>query len=303
MPRVEMSERADAIEVRGQGFELAFDRKSGTISSFKYRGTELVRSGPQPHFWRPPTDNDRGNRMPGRCGVWRNAGRDRKVDSVDAAKTAECAVRVTVKSRLAANDSPYESTFTVYGSGDVVVANRFEPKGKLPELMRFGMQMTVPAGFERFTWYGRGPQETHWDRKLGARVGVWSGTVDEQFVDYSEPQENGNKADVRWAALEGEGGAGLLVVGMPLLNVSALHYTTADLEGAKHTFEMTKRDFVTLNIDLEQTGVGGDNSWGARPHGWCTLAPKPYSYSFRLRPFSRGEAPAELARQRMPGQD
>jgi len=64
------------------------------------------------------------------------------------------------------------------------------------------MQITIPGGFETVTWYGRGPQETYWDRKSGARVGLYSGSVDEQFVDYCEPQENGNKTDVRWLAAD-----------------------------------------------------------------------------------------------------
>ena len=47
------------------------------------------------------------------------------------------------------------------------------------------------------------------------------------------PQENGNKTDVRWIALTREDGAGLLVVGMPLIEASAHHYTAADLDAAQ----------------------------------------------------------------------
>ena len=109
--------------------------------------------------------------------------------------------------------------------------------------------------------------------------------VADQFFDYSEPQETGNKTDVRWVALTNNRGVGLLAVGMPLLSVNALHYTTDDLQSAKHSYQMTRRDFVTLNLDLQQMGVGGDNSWGARPHDEFQLKPQPYSYGFRLRPF------------------
>ena len=56
-------------------------------------------------------------------------------------------------------------------------------------------------GYEQFTWYGRGPHETYMDRKEGAQVGVYRGTVDEQFVPYVVPEENGNKTDVRWVTL------------------------------------------------------------------------------------------------------
>ena len=33
------------------------------------------------------------------------------------------------------------------------------------------------------------------------RVGVYESTVDQEWVEYMRPQENGNKTDVRWIAL------------------------------------------------------------------------------------------------------
>jgi beta-galactosidase len=159
------------------------------------------------------------------------------------------------------------------------------------------MQMTIPGGFETVTWYGRGPHETYWDRKSGARVGVYSGSVDEQFVDYCEPQENGNKTDVRWLSLTNDAGTGLLVVGEPLVGFSAHHFTARDIESAKHGYQIERHDDITLSVDKEQTGVGGDDSWGALPHEEYILRPAPMSYSFRLRPITASDRPAmELAR-------
>jgi beta-galactosidase len=37
-----------------------------------------------------------------------------------------------------------------------------------------------------------------------------------------------------------------------------------DLETAKHDIELPRRNFVTVNLDGFQTGVGGDSSWGYR---------------------------------------
>ena len=128
-------------------------------------------------------------------------------------------------------------------------------------------------------------------------MGQWSGTIDEQFVDYSEPQENGNKTDVRWLSLTDEGGEGLLVIAEPLISFSAHHHTTEDLEDAKYSWQMERRDDITLSIDMQQTGVGGDDSWGARTHDRYTVWPEPLTYSFRLRGIGPGDPPAaELAR-------
>ena len=67
-------------------------------------------------------------------------------------------------------------------------------------------------------------------------------------------------------ALKNNGGVGLLAVGSPLLSVNALHHTTDDLQSAKHVFELPPREVTVLNLDHQQQGVGGDDSWGAWPH-------------------------------------
>jgi beta-galactosidase len=178
------------------------------------------------------------------------------------------------------------------------VSASFEPADtKLPQLLRFGMQMTLPPDFERVSWLGPGPQETYSDRK-NAKLGIYSGTVASQFyADYTEPGETGNKADARWLALRNSSGAGLLAVGLPLLSANALHYTTEDLNSAAHAFELPRRDFVTLNLDHKQQGVGGDNSWGMWPHKEFLIPCQACSYSFRLRALRPGEQPARVAHQ------
>ena len=92
-----------------------------------------------------------------------------------------------------------------------------------------------------------------------------------------------------------------MAVGMPLLSMSALHYSIEDLSqeqrGTKHTIYLQECDFVALNLDYKQTGVGGDDSWHARPHLQYTLIPKNYSYSFRLRPIEKGDNLIEISKQ------
>ncbi|UCG48156.1 MAG: hypothetical protein JSU94_22100, partial [Phycisphaerales bacterium] len=91
---------------------------------------------------------------------------------------------------------------------------------------------------------------------------------------------------VRWMALTDKNGLGLLAIGMPLIDASAWPFSMQDLEKATHIHELPARDFITVNLDYKQMGVGGDDSWGARTHPEYTLPAKPYSYSFRLRPYA-----------------
>jgi beta-galactosidase len=183
-----------------------------------------------------------------------------------------------------------------------VVDGRLTPgSGPLPELPRFGMQMAVPAALSTMTWLGRGPHENYWDRATGAAVGRYSGKVVDLVHEYVRPQENGNRTDVRWLALTDASGAGILASGLPLLSVSAWPYTMDDLEKAAHTNELPRRDTITLNLDYRQTGVGGDDGWGARPHADYTLDAKPYAYRFRLRAYAPSMGPLEdVARRPVP---
>ncbi len=285
MPDLAVEESTAAYQVTGDSFQLTIDKDSGSIESFIFQGKELVTRPLAPNFWRAPIDNDNGNRMPERQSVWRTAGPGRVVIDTDVQQPNPNEVRIQVDCLLPAGKSDLSIIYTIYGSGDVVVESSFKPGMELPNLPRFGMQMGIPGEFDTITWYGRGPHESYWDRKTGAAVGLYSGSVEEQIHPYIRPQEVGNKTDVRWVTLTNEDGAGLRIVGQPLLSVSAWPFSMSDLEGAEHTFELNHRNFVTLNIDFKQMGVGGDNSWGARPHPEYTLPAKPYTYSFRITPI------------------
>jgi beta-galactosidase len=293
------------LRIEGDRFAVTFDKRNGEIISLTYEGKELIRSGPAPNFWRAPTDNDFGNDMPERLGVWREAGRTRRIDDVSIRQNSDRDFIIDVVATLTAGQSRYETTYRVFGTGDIIIKNRFIPGAiGLADMPRFGVSMTVPAGLENMEWYGRGPHETYWDRKAGAAVGVYRGKVEEQYHPYARPQENGNKTDVRWVALTDDDGIGLLAVGMPLLSVSALPFGIEDLDPGpvkkqRHTIDVKKRDWITLNLDYRQMGVGGDTSWGARTHEGYTLPAKEYTYTFRLRPFSpRDGTPMSLSKQK-----
>ena len=189
----------------------------------------------------------------------------------------------------------WQTTYTVKGDGEIIVAAEFKPASSgLPKLPRLGMQMILPAGFDRITWFGPGPQETYCDRK-DAKVGRYSGTVGQQlYPHYTEPGETGNKVDVRWVALTNQKGVGLMVTGAPLLSVNALPYTTADLQSAKHPYQLAARDFTVLNLDWKQQGVGGDDSWGAWPHEPYLIPYAAQAYTFHLRPISTEKTSSHL---------
>jgi beta-galactosidase len=295
----QVSQDDSIIKVSGEDFVILFDREKGSIRSWKHRERELVRTGLQPNFWRALIDNDRGRNMMKSQGIWQKAmegasGKCEVLPKDDVNGRLVAKVRSTCT--LPAVQAQWETTYIVHGDGAVEVSARFLPqKADLPKIPRIGMQMTLPADITRITWFGPGPQETYIDRK-DARVGVYSGLIKDQFCsNYSEPGETGNKVDARWVALERKSGGGLLALGLPRLSVNALNYGTDDLNAGKHPHELPLRDYVTLDLDLVQQGVGGDNSWGQWPHAEHLIPCKEYSYRFLLQPFTKGQNPARLA--------
>jgi beta-galactosidase len=303
---IEFEETESEAKIDGKTFSIVFNKGQGIITSWKYKGKEFLRMGPVPHLWRAPTDNDFGGDMPARLRIWRDAGKNRTVQSFHIAQINIRLIRVTVSFELPAEASKWDAVYEIYGSGDVVLKNTFVPgDDRLPEIPRVGITMALKGEFENMSWFGRGPHENYWDRKTSACVGLYEGKVIDQYHPYIRPQENGYKTDVRWVALTDSEGTGFLAVGEPYVSASALPFLNEDFDEGpekvqRHTFHIKQRDLVTLNLDYKQMGVGGDTSWGerARPHPEYTLYPnRVYSYSLRLRPFSNKEnIPMELSK-------
>jgi len=199
----------------------------------------------------------------------------------------EYSARITVHGELAGVDSAYEMKYTVYGNGNVTVECSYTPgKEQIPMMPRFGTDLILSPGLENITWYGRGPAATYVDRNY-ERVGVYKSTVEKEWNEYSKPQENSNKVDVRWVALTNDRGTGLLAVGSPLLSVSALHYSEQEIDEADYSFKLKRHAQVYLNLDLKQMGVGGVDSWSGRAFPlpeYRIDGNQPYSYRYRLIP-------------------
>ncbi|MFO7683327.1 MAG: glycoside hydrolase family 2 TIM barrel-domain containing protein [Chloroflexota bacterium] len=289
-----------SVTISGDNFTVCFSPQNGALTRFTAAGVELITSPLVPNLWRVPIDNEIATtvivpvsrfagygRQP-----WRNVAEQRKLVTFNVVQLSAGVVKVRAAWRmknshfdkLRGRHSLWETTYTVYGSGDVVVDSRFTP-GR--DMVRFGMMLDVAGQFRRVTWLGKGPHETMWDRQDGAAVGLYALPVEEMIHDYARPQENGNRSEVRWATLTDETGRGLLVAdaGGTLLNLSARPYTQADLANAERIHQLPRRENVTLHIDYRQKGVGGDVPSGSQPHEEYRLhKDHEYRYAFRLRP-------------------
>ncbi len=299
----EVEEGPREILVKGRDIILRFDRMDGTLASFVSKGRELIHSGPEPNFWRAPTDNDFGNQMNRRLAVWRRASLVRELRSLSARSESAGTAVVTAEYFLPSVRATHTVRYEIRGDGETRVINEFSPQdvSKLPEMPRIGLKMALPGEYGEVRWYGRGPWENYADRKTSALVGLYEMRVSEQDLPYASPQEYGNRTDTRWLAVRDPEGYGLLVSGEPLFEFSALPYwpedLTLDSRGAKHPPEILRRDFTCLTIDHAQMGVGGDDSWGARVHPQYTVPARAWTYALMFRPLSPGDDPAAMARR------
>ncbi len=305
------------LEVNGTDMMLVFDLEKGRLDSYIYKGKELLKKAPEPDFWRAPTDNDYGYDMDKLLGVWKKAGERSVVTKAGISQPSPSKVVVVfsydIPDEKGAKIAGYVSTYTIYGSADLVVSNQFaKVSGQIPEIPRMGMQMQLPLEFSNLRWLGRGPHENYADRKTSADVGLYESSVADQYTPYIRPSENGYKTDTRWLTLTDDDGTGVLVSGAPLFCFSALNNTHDDFESpgkigqyrkdAKtantHTIDIKPREFVNLNVDLGQMGVGGDNSWGALIHPEYRFLDTKYEYSFRIRPVVKDDDILKLAKER-----
>lgn len=297
---LEVIETMDGWKIQGNGFETAFNLQ-GRLVSYVYKGQQLLLSPLAPSFWRAPTDNDFGAGQQKRSRVWKEAGETAVATNAEMHRVDD-AIEVSNIHTLASVQAVLRETYRVSGDGSIQVSYALEVSGKdQPTIPRVGMQLDMPKSFDRVSWYGRGPEESYQDRKYGAHIGRYQGTVSEQFHPYVRPQETGNKTDVRWMAVRNSKGLGLVFVADETLNASVLHYHAEDLDPGvekqqTHAAELRERNLTQVRIDYRQNGLGGIDSWGALPLQEYRLLYKNYAYSFRIYPIGMAEPIEQIIR-------
>ncbi|HLP36026.1 glycoside hydrolase family 2 TIM barrel-domain containing protein [Lacibacter sp.] len=292
--KLEVSKVANMINFKSGAVSGSFNSKTGKFVSYQISDVSLITSFPEPYFWRAPTDNDFGNQMPQRLGFWRNAHTLIQLDTVKVQQQNKEGFVIDCYYRMTGVDVPYIISYQLLNNGAVKVTASIDLQNKkLPEMPRFGMRLTLPKSYEQIDFYGRGPWENYSDRNTAAFVGLYQQKAADQFVkNYIRPQENGYKTDIRWVQFYDEQKNGIKITGAQPICFSALPYTTEDLDPGvtkkqQHPSDLHERKFMSVHIDLNQRGVGGDNSWGAYPHAPYLLTKNKYTYSYIVEPVSK----------------
>ncbi|RUT41437.1 DUF4981 domain-containing protein [Paenibacillus anaericanus] len=282
---VHLKEQADQLIVQVADVCLQFNKSNGYLSSIQNEGEELLLEPVRPNFWRAVTDNDLGNKLNERCAVWRTVWDTSTLNSFEWHKDSD---DVIVHAEYLLHTVPVSSLtleYKVGSNGSINVFEEFSPGKGLPEIPEIGMMFVLKDSLNTVSWYGRGPHENYWDRKTGARLGYFSGRIQDQFVPYIRPQECGNKTDVRYASItQGTNGSGIRIEGDPVLELNALPWTPEELEAHDHVYKLPASNKTVVRVNYKQMGVGGDDSWNAPTHEEFTLpADKTYGFHFTFR--------------------
>ncbi len=285
MPDISASETDTELTVTGDNFEIVFNKTNGYIDSYIYDGDEIIERGPTPTYTRGKTSNDL-DYLPLDDATIRGVD-EFSYEITDGGKS----VTVNETLRLSASGCYNYMSYVVYGSGEIKVSSSLELTDDITELYRFGSVITLPVDYENMTFYGNGPYDTYRDRLRGSPAGVYSQTVTDSFFPYGNPQDTGNKTEVRYISLTSdERDTGILVTCDGLLEASALHYTARQLQDAGRVYQLPDITNTYLNIDYGSRGTGGA-SCGPGPLNEYRLLNdgRDFSYSYTMIPFDKNE--------------
>ena len=248
--------------------EMLFDSKTGHISSIKKDGKPVVVDGPQPNFWRPPTDNDRVDGH-GEL-LWRRIGLDNltwKVDNVDVRNNWHGNFVISVF-RVAINEngervlSSYDD-YEVKPNGDIRIHYDLVRSEWVPSFPKIGVQMKVSDELVTTEWVGYA-QETYKDRQACGFLGHYEAPTDDLFHHYVRPQAAGNRMETRYVSLFNKKHQRMLSARLSswylkdknYFQFSIYPYDDEKIGQAKHTNELKRVGHYTLNMDYDQAGLG-----------------------------------------------
>ena len=284
------------LTIAGDGVEIAFDGKTGFMTNYVVNGMSIMGEGGtlKPNFWRAVTDNDMGAGLQQRLKVWRNPVMNLTSLGVDKKASSKSQVTVVARYDMPEVHATLTLTYEIYSGGAICVTQGIafdDSFTEIPEMLRFGMVMEMPYQVDNSEFYGRGPVENYADRRYSQRLGIYRQSADEQFYPYIRPQETGTKGDIRWWKQTDDQGNGFKVTADKPFYASALHYDISMLDEGdekhqRHPSELSKSAYTVLTLDSEHCGVGGIDSWGARPLEQYRLPAQDRTCSFTIVPIA-----------------
>ena len=278
------------IGVRGDDFYVQFDKGQGGITSLVYHGEEYITRVPQVSFWRAFTDNDRGAGYQIFASQWELVGKYARYrrNLISWEEKDDCLELVFPYDAPITPAFTYKVIYNVYFDGRVMIRVEYPGVDTDVDFPVFAMDFKMKKKYENFRYYGLGPEENYIDRNFGGKLGVYDSTAKENLSGYVNPQECGNRTDVRYVRVTDEKGTGVRFTSVEEpFEMSVLPYSATELETAMHLEELKEPSYTWVRLAAKQMGVGGDDSWGAPVHKEYKIDPKePLTLAFVISPVA-----------------
>ncbi|WP_139955956.1 glycoside hydrolase family 2 TIM barrel-domain containing protein [Flavicella sediminum] len=290
-PAIETKQTDTEITLSNKNFLVSIDKSKGTLKTFKAAGINYLAAPLKLNFWRPETENDAAYRRSKKQQSernWLTAGDNLQVKKVVLKTLQKGKVQVLIEGTVLSDNTKISLKYVATGKGQIKVDYSINIAKQEPNAPKIGMEFDISKEFNQVSYFGKGPQANYQDRNSGAKLGLYSSTTNTMNYGYVVPQEYGNHMETRWFQLTNKKGKGLLVKGIKPINFSVVPYSTQNIETATHTNELLERNTNTVDVDLIQAGVGGDNTWSpkAEAHDEYLIKPGHYEYSFYLVPLN-----------------
>jgi len=278
------------LELHGCDFTVYFDKGSGELVDYIYRGKSIIKRGPALSFWRAPIDNDNTDITYNYSSEWKKEGIDRMEQRLDEMKIAgfnEEQLHVVSSYTLApaSRDLLFkaEIEYKIYQDGEVELkSSGYFADKKWHSLPRISLDLELSQDLEYVSWFGRGPGESYPDSRRAAYVDLFSKKVGELHTPYVYPQDNGNRSDTRWLQLRNRAGAGVEFYSSSKFDFTAHCYSKGDLEKAEHDCEIPFRDKIYLELIHKNRGLGS-TSCGPRALEKYELKIKDFEFQIHFK--------------------
>ncbi|MDE5881126.1 MAG: DUF4981 domain-containing protein, partial [Muribaculaceae bacterium] len=182
-------------------------------------------------------------------------------------------------------------TWTVYPDGSIELNSKIDSNNHELVLPRLGYSVAIPSELENYTYYGRGPEENYNDRKTGQFIGRYTSTVADQYTEYTRPQSNGNREEVRWSALTDSTGDGGVFIAPDLMSATCIPYSEMELFEANHPYKLKDDNKNILHLDVGMTGLGGASCGQGGPLEQDRVTAGPHRFSLIIRPLKAFSMP------------
>ena len=241
---------------KSRNFSYLIHHHLGLLVAIQYNNKNILHSPLQLEFWRAPSDNDIG------------------VNPLLSYMNCKLASLYQLATQCVVTDNSVHASiqcgpFTIpviyYFMKNQVIIEIDTPNFE-QDIPCFGLSISIDNSFKNITYYGNEMLESYSDRKGGNVLSrVTFDPYDDQKT-YLHPQEYGNRIDVRELTLSNNDNQKMIITANRPFECSVLPYSSNELEQAQYPQDLPNTKHLYVRLLEGQSGVGGDDSWGAPIH-------------------------------------